>query len=330
MYRHITSTERDQIAIWLGQEHSIRWIARHLHRSHASIIREVRRNHSFVSGQYVAIAAQRRSEERCAHSRRRHPLKNPDVYAYVFEKLRESWSPELITGRLKDVEHPHDPHWHLHWETIYRFIYQGQNRDKRLWEYLPRHQTRRRQQNGRSVYKARIPQRVSIHQRPEIVNTRQEFGHWEGDTIEGRKSEGDGIHTEVERLSRFLSARLVDRIASPETIRIQLRMFRGYPETARRSTTLDNGREHHRHLALRFLKMQTFFCDPYSSWQRGTNENTNGLLRRYLPKGTSFRTLDQEELDEMVWEINHRPKKCLGYHTPREVFEGQLSGALPE
>lgn len=142
--------------------------------------------------------------------------------------------------------------------------------------------------------------------------------------MEGKKSERDGVHTEVERQTRFFMARKVDEITSPETIRVQLKMFRGLPDAARQSTTLDNGREHHRHMALHLLGMRTFFADPYSSWQRGTNENTNGLLRQYLPKGSSFRDLSQEELDDIVVELNDRPRKCLGYNTPREVFEKQL------
>lgn len=320
MYHQINSDERERIVIWIHQGWSLRKIASRLKRSHTTILREIRRNHSLVSGQYVAITAQRRADERVRHARRRHPLKSPTIYAYVLARLRKGWSPEEISGRLeRDQGYPV-----IHWETIYRFIYHDQNRDKHLWEYLRRAQKTRRKKYGRRVQKARIPQRVSIHERPQPVGQRVEFGHWEGDTIEGRKSEGDGIHTEVERQTRFLMAAKVDRIASPETIRVQLRMFRGLPDAARQSTTLDNGREQHRHMALRFLGMNTYFCDPYASWQRGTNENTNGLVRHYLPKGSSFRDLSQEDLDDIVEELNDRPRKCLGYNTPREEFEKQL------
>lgn len=319
-YTHLTSEERDLLAVWRGQGFSGRTIAQQLSRSPATISRELRRNRSLVSGHYVAISAKSRAEERSRRCHLRHPLKGPDVYAYVLERLRRGWSPETISGRLEQKQDRSV----IHWETIYRFVYRRENQEKHLWENLPRGQKHRRKKYGRSVQKARIPQRVSIHKRPELVDQRLVFGHWEGDTIEGKKSEGDGIHTEVERQSRFLLAQKVDRIASPETIRVQLGMFRGLPDVARRSTTLDNGREHHRHLALRFLGMRTYFADPYSSWQRGTNENTNGLLRKYLPKQTSFRDLSQEELRDIVAELNDRPRKCLGYNTPREEFEKQL------
>lgn len=319
-YTHLTGNERDLLAVWNGQGFSARTIAQRLSRSPATISRELGRNRSLISGQYVAISAQSRAEGRSRRSHIRHPLKSPPVYTYVLEKLRAGWSPEQISGRLeKKQDHPV-----IHWETIYRFIYREGNRDKYLWEYLPKHQKKRRQKTGRSVQKERIPQRVPIHARPGFVNTRLVFGHWEGDTIEGRRGEGDGIHTEVERQTRYTLACKVGRIASPETIRAQLRLFRNLPDTARQSTTLDNGREHHRHVTLRFLGMKTYFCDPYASWQRGTNENTNGLLRRYFPKGSSFLALSHEELDEIVNELNDRPRKCLGYNTPREEFEKQL------
>lgn len=321
MYQHIDGSERELIAIWINYGISLRTIAKRLNRSHTTVIREAERNRSLVSGYYVAIAAQRRAENRIVQSRRRHPLKSPAVYSYVLEKLRSSWSPEQIAGRLKKQS----GHSLICPETIYGFIYRKDNQDRRLWEYLPRKQKGRQKQNGRSVHKARIPQRVSIHLRPQTIDRRTEFGHWEGDTVEGKKSEGDGIHTEVERLSRLMLVRRVEAIDSPKTLSAQLNIFSCLPDGARRSTTLDNGRENHLHFGLTDkLGMRTFFADPYSSCQRATNENSNGLLRRYLPKGTSFQDLTQAELDDMIWEINNRPRKCLGYNTSQEVFEAQL------
>ena len=150
-----------------------------------------------------------------------------------------------------------------------------------------------------------------------------EIGHWEGDTVEG-KGHKDGIHTEVERVSRYLLAKKIGAITSEATIIVQKELFFSLPEVVRRTTTLDNGRENHLHYQLQALGMQTYFADPYSSWQRGTNENTNGLLRRYLPKKTSFIPLTQEELDEIVWEINNRPRKVLHYRTPFEILSGAI------
>lgn len=324
MYQHLKAHERDLIAVWKGRGLSNKQIARRLNRSVSSVGREIKRNRR-PDGYYVSIRAQLLAKKRQLTAKRRHPLKSPVTFAYVLEKLRNSWSPEQIAGRLKkDQGYPV-----ICPETIYRFIYQEKNREKRLWEYLPRKQKGRRKQNGRSVHKARIPQRVSIHLRPQVIDRRTEFGHWEGDSVEGRRSDGDGLHTEVERLSRAFLARKVLAIDSPKTLSAQVEMFSGFPDSARRSTTLDNGRENHLHFGLTDkLGMKTFFADPYSSWQRGTNENTNGLLRRYCPKGSSFTDLTQDELDDIVWEINNRPRKCLGYNTPREVFERHAGVAL--
>ena len=163
---------------------------------------------------------------------------------------------------------------------------------------------------------------MSIRNRPEVA----EFGHWEGDSVEGKRSVGDGIHTEVERKSRKLFAQKVGCIASPETALAQLHIFRTVLVAARLSTTLDNGRENHQYGQLQQqLGMQAYFVDPYSSWQRGTNENTNGLVRRYLPKQTDFTSLSQRELNEIVDEINNRPRKVLGYKIANEVYSKELA-----
>lgn len=321
----LSTEERDLIAIWYVQKISIRQMAKRLKRYPSTILREIRRN-SFRDRfnhqeYYVAIHAQSRTDQRKSSAGKRHPLKNPQIYAYVLAKLKQGWSPELIAGRLRKtygktiIGH----------ETIYRFIYDQNNQEKNLWEYLPWKRTKRKKKHGRLVHRGKIPFRVSIHLRQETVNRRLVFGHWEGDSLEGRRIISDGIHTEVERLSRKVMAKKVGQITSEETIQAQEEMFDGLPSKARKSTTLDNGRENHLHFRLKVkLKMRTYFADPYSSWQRGTNEFHNGLIRRYLPKGTDFSKISQEELDDIVWEINNRPRKVLNYNTPEEVFKTYL------
>lgn len=321
--KKLDAGERDRIAVWRGQGVKAREMARRLGREPSTISRELSRNGHARAG-YIAIHAQRQAEKRIAAARKRHPLKDAETYAYVHDKLRSGWSPELIAGRLRE-EHGSPM---IHHETIYRFLYAEENAGKRLWEYLPWKRTKRRKKAGRRVHRSRIPDRVSIRERPEAVNARKEFGHWEGDTVEGR-AHRDGLHTEVERVSRFLAAAKVARIASAETVALQERLFASLPFEARRSTTLDNGRENHEHLQLHVLGMRTYFADPYSSWQRGTNEFHNGLLRRYFPKGTDFSAVDDDELQDIVAEINHRPRKCLAFRTPAEVFSEQLGVAIP-
>ena len=159
-----------------------------------------------------------------------------------------------------------------------------------------------------------------------MINERKQFGHWEGDTVESRGHK-DGIHTEVERMSRFIAGRKIDAITSEATIVEQKRLFADMPEEARKSTTLDNGRENYLHYQLKVLDMKTFFADPYSSWQRGTNEHGNWHLRYYFPKGTDFREVSKEELQDVIDEINNRPRKILGYMTAQEKFDQLLEEA---
>lgn len=173
------------------------------------------------------------------------------------------------------------------------------------------------------MHRAHIPDRVSIHDRPEEINGRTVFAHWEGDTVEGRRHR-DGLHTEVERMSKLIMAKKVDSITSEATIRVQQQMFADLPSKARKSTTLDNGRENHLHMRLRLLRIKTYFADPYSSWQRGTNEHGNWHLRYYFPKGTDFGDVTDEELQDVVEEINNRPRKILGYMSAREKFNQLL------
>lgn len=309
--------ERDKLARWKAQGVSNSECARRLGRHVSTIGREVKRN--AWQGTYVAIHAQEEAWTRAENSGQgKHPLKNPDVYAYVTEHLREGWSPDQIAGRLKR-EHPDDSHWWICAETIYRWIYHPDQAEQRWWEYLRRKQKKRRKRNGRRVPRSRIPDRISIDQRPAAAKERREAGHWEGDTVVS-KGQRDGVHTEVERVSRFLAARKVSAITSEVTITVQRQIFAALPPPLRRSTTLDNGRENHLHAQLHTLDMRTYFADPYASWQRGTNEHGNWLLRYYFPKGTAFTTVSDAELQDVVDEINNRPRKILGYATAREVL----------
>ena len=321
--KKLTAVERDQIALLHTREISNSKIARRLGREVSTIGRELKRNRWGES--YIAIHAQNQARERAirvAHSKQ--PLKNSDVYDYVTEHLRDGWSPDQIAGRIKR-EHPDDSHWWITAETIYRWIYQPEQvkRDDPWYEYLRRKQKKRKKCKGRREHRAHIPDRVSIHERPEEINNRTIFAHWEGDTVEG-KGHKDGVHTEVERMSRFIMARKVEAIDSDATIRVQQHMFADLPSQARKTTTLDNGRENHLHKRLRLLRMKVYFADPYSSWQRGTNEHGNWHLRYYFPKGTDFRQVSDEELQDVVDEINTRPRKILGYMTAQEKFNQLL------
>jgi transposase, IS30 family len=311
----IQPNERDKIAVLKAKGLSIREISKRLHRNPSTISRELKRNR--WGNNYVAIHAQRVSVKRKSRTNKTHPKKAVWVYSYALEKLKEGWSPEQIAGRL-ELEKGRKI---IHWESIYRWIYDPHNKNKRLWEYLPRKQKKRHNKYGRKVIKVRIPNRISIHDRDKNIDLRKTFGHWEADSIIGRQTKGKVIHTEVERKSRYLEALVINSKTSLDTIQAQKQIFNQFPA---KTVTMDNGNEFVKHQELNKLGVQTYFADPYCSGQRGTNENTNGLIRRYLPKKTSFNNLTQEELDDIVWEINNRPKKVLNFFTPQEVFLKEL------
>lgn len=325
-HNKLSAKERDKIALLKAKGISVSEIAERLERSKSTISDELNRNGHWEGGEfkYEAISAQEEYELRKSKAGRRKPLKNKFVYQYTIDKLRSGWAPEQISGRLK-LEHKTDRSLTISYETIYQYIFNPKNIQERLWEYLPRHRKKRKQKGGRKVHKGKIENRVSIHLRPKSIDKRKEFGHFEGDTVEGL-GHRDGFHTEVERLSRITFAIKVKSISSSEALRAQKEIFTELPSMARISVTLDNGRENHLHTELKKdLGIDTYFADPYSSWQRGTNEYHNGLLRRYFPKKTNLTEVTQEELNEVLWEINNRPRKVLKYQTPLEVFNYYLS-----
>ncbi|MCX6706489.1 MAG: IS30 family transposase [Candidatus Woesebacteria bacterium] len=314
--------ERDEIAVWKSAGLSNKEIAKKLGRSPSSVGREIKRN-SFKSQYYVAIHAQNISVERKSLAGKRSPLKNKEVFAWVIRRLIRGWSPEQISGRMKLV-FPNRLGMRITPETIYSFVYSDNFKHRKFWEYFPRGHKKRRAKGGRKVISTSIINRISIHDRPEIINQNIEFGHFEGDSVVGLNHKS-GVHTEVERLTRMYFAIKVDLINSQEALDAQIKMFSVLPTNTVKSVTLDNGPENHLHYRLNHVGIKTYFADPYSSWQRGSNEYHNGLLRRYFPKKTDFRKVTQKDIDECVWEINNRPRKCLGYFTPFEVFLSKLN-----
>ena len=251
----------------------------------------------------------------------KHPLKSEKVFAYVIDHLRSGWSPEQISGRLKLVDHPDDTTWHICHETIYAFIYSVKQKDKVYWEYLRRKQKRRRVRGGRKVARVRIPDRVSIHARPKEVEKRKVPGHWEGDSVVGR-GHTSGLHTEYERVTSITRFERLGRISANETLRAMRKIFDPLPTELKRSITLDNGSEMVKHNK---VGIPTFFADPYASYQRGGNENANMWIRYYFPKGTDFDTVSNQELKDVEWELNNRPRKRLGYKKPVEVWNEAVS-----
>lgn len=345
-YRHLTLDDRIEIEKLYDLKLSKAKIARRLGVHRSTISREIRRRswqpeHDHANLRpyhrnklhtrsprdrlYLAGQAQHHADTRKTRSHQPYRMSHDPLVDWVITHLRRGWTPEEISGRLP-VEFPNDGRMRASVETLYVWIYSPEQQHRRLWEYLARGHKKRRRIKGRSVHAERIKYRVSIHDRPTIIESREEFGHWESDSVLGARGSG-GVHTTLERVSRFYMAIKVPEIAAQPTLDAQLGFYRQLPALAVKSITADNGSEfaHHYRLA-DTIGVPTYFADPYSAYQRGSNEHFNGRLRRYLPKGESFHDLTQTELDEYVWEINNRPRKVLGWSTPAEVFQELCSG----
>jgi len=291
---------------------AVREIGRLMGRSGSTISRELRRN-ALPRGEYKPGSADRIALSRCRRLSRIERL-NP-LRTYVGDSLAMGWSPEQIAGRLRLEGSEHT----VGVETIYRFIYRPRMRPEKLYRLLPRAKANR----GRRYFKRRrepIEGRRSIHERPQTVASRDEFGHWEGDLMQFRTQRGN-LLTVCERKTRFVLTAPLKTKTAAETGKAIIRVLRRLPQDARKTMTFDNGGEFGRHRQMEAdLDMITFFCDPHSPWQRGTIENTNGILRRDMPRKTDITNYTTRDVGEITWAVNSTPRKCLGYKTPAEAF----------
>lgn len=320
-YTHLSERERVGIFHQRMVELSKAEIARRLKRHRATIGRELKRFHRHPSWpyyrQYLPDAAEHLARERRARPRGYRWTKHRPLLAYVLRKLRLEWSPEQIAGRIR-TDFAGDPKMRVSHQSIYQYIKADRQAGGSLWKRLRQGFKLRRKPYGTGPRRCRIPDRVGIEQRPKPVESRKHKGHWEADTMLGSKGR---LATCVERKSRYvLIARLPDGKAL-EFNAAAIRCFRKIPSRWRKTITTDNGSEfiEHKQLGTR-LGFKTFFANPYSSWERGTNENTNGLIRQYVPKGTDLSTLSYQRVARIAAKLNNRPRKCLAYRTPAEVL----------
>ena len=320
----LTVEERDDILRGICENLSARAIATRLGRTQSVISREITRNGGRDG--YRVHAAQQRYETLKSRPKERKLEKNQRLHDTVAEKLRDDFSPEQISGRLKE-DYPDDPGMHVSHETIYQALFLQARGELRTQlklalrtgraQRVPRGSTRPKQ--------ARITGMVNISERPAEAEDRAVPGHWEGDLIIGKGGKSQ-IATLVERHSRFVMLARIpyDRCADRVAIILSQRIGE-LPDQLRRSLTWDQGVEMADHAEFTVAtNVPVFFCDPHSPWQRGSNENTNGLLRQYFPKGTDLSCYTQTELDEIAAKLNRRPRKTLGFKTPTEALEKAL------
>jgi len=297
----------------------MRHIARELGRSVSTISREIKRNVNRW-GKYRAVQAQQRyinERKKCAKP---HKLKtHVALREYVTSKLQEQWSPEQIAHRLP-WDYPRQRAMRISYETLYAFVYKDKRDGGTLFSHLRQaHRTRRRRGN-RKGKRGQIVGRVSIDLRPAGANNRSRSGHWEGDTVIGKNHQG-GMVTLTERKNGFLLAVPIANRKVTTVNRAILQAYAHIPQRLRRTLTLDNGLEFAGFKNIeKALGLDVYFADPYSPWQRGSNENTNGLIRQYLPKGTDLTTLTKSHLNTITQKLNNRPRKKLNYQTPAEIM----------
>jgi IS30 family transposase len=318
-YTHLSAVERGKIELLHGQGWSTTMIGQQIGRHRTTVSREIARNG--VKSGYKAEVAHKRYAQRREGCRPRYRLDHVALRKFVADKIaEEEWTPELVAGRLRS-EYPDDPRMRVCPETIYQSIYANLHKLDYLVVFLPQARPKRRKRGqGKSRRGPSIPNRVSIHERPQTIEQREEIGHWEGDLVVGKNQDGF-ILTLVERCSRQTVAVLVETKHASPIAQAVIEALQDHPISWVKSITFDNGTEFADHKSItEHLHAAVYFADPYAAYQRGSNEQVNGLIRRYLPKGTSFKDLDQQKLDRIIQTINNRPRKCLAYQTPNEVF----------
>lgn len=295
-------------------------MARRLGRSKSTISRELARN-AGPSGRYTAVNAQRRYRLRREPCRPSMKLASPALRNVVEQCLHTQWSPDQIAQTLA-LEFPGDKAMRVSHETIYGHVYADKRRGGTLHQGLRRKHKKRRNRSHSKDRRGIIKDRVLIHERPAIVETQARVGDWEGDTVIGKNHRG-AVATFVDRKSLFLVAAVMPDKTAGALYTAALAAFIGtVPRRLRHTLTVDNGKEFASFKDIEHaLGIDIYFAQPYCSWQRGINENTNGLLRQYLPKKTNFSNLTQQELKAYVDKLNNRPRKKLGYRTPAQVFQ---------
>jgi len=293
-------------------------IAQALGRHRSSIYRELRRNacgpHAY-SGAVAHTMYRKRRKRVCPRPRRDHC----GLMAYVHDKLRGLWSPEQIAGRLQ-IEFPSCPAMRIAPITVYRHVWSDKAQAGTLYTCLRHSRKKKRKRHGSTDRRGRILGCTLIDERPSIVQAQERFGDWEADTIWGC-TKNAYVATFVERKSLFLVARKMPDRCAASLNRAAVDAFKAVPNHLRHTLTVDNGKEFAGFDVLaKRLSIEVFFAHPYAAWERGTNENLNGLLRQYVPKKTDIAGYSAQRIARFVTELNDRPRKKLGYRTPREVF----------
>ena len=313
-YRQITFAERYTLGLLRRRGCSAATIARVLGRHRSTISREVHRNRAHADGTYRPQLADWYARGRRSRSRRNRQFLSAQ-WARIQGLLREDWSPEQVAGWLRRRGELTISH-----ETIYRYIWADKQAGGTLYQHLRGARKQRRKRYGRYDSRGRLAGKRWITERPPSVATRTELGHWEADTMLGASQAGPCVFSMVERKSGYLLLGQLEQRTSA-FVNARARQLIGAQRSPVRTITVDNGTEFHEYAKLeRTTGTRFYFATPHHAWERGTNENTNGLVRQYLPKRQSMAHLTQHDCNRIATKLNRRPRKRLGFQTPEECY----------
>lgn len=313
--KHLTAADRGKIETLLQEQYTNNQIATRLGKNPSTISREVKKglDGNGVYHAWIAQVAYETNRKRCKQIPKLDHPANHRLRSWVVSCLQKGWDPSMISGRMKA-----EGFITVCAETIYGWIYASTWAiAEKIYQYLRQGKKRRTKHTGRLSHRSKIPNRVSIHDRPSVVDDKARLGEWEGDSVIYPYKYA--INTLNERLSGLVAFTKLSRKTALMTANAMIKQLRRY---IAHSVTLDNGTEFTKHeMVTKALGVKIYFADPYSSWQRGANENSNRQLRAYLPKRSDIRNLTQKELDNIAWELNNKPRRRLNWHTPQEVCD---------
>ena len=308
--------ERQMLEYWLRSKMSLRDIGKAMRRAHTILSREIARNGNGDRNKYRADVAQRMFETR-QHKQRKGKLdKYPELKESVLAGLKKEWSPDVIAGKIKRENLKQT----ISHESIYHYIYEKGGRFEGWYKYLRHAQPKRHKLHSRKKCKIGIPERKSIHLRPEYIDQRKRYGDWESDSVLFSKQKTI-LSVQSERKSKLIRIHKAQNKSAEETRNALVKTAESVPKEIFLSITFDNGTEGVKHTEIKKeYGVDTYFCDPFASWQKGGVENANKMIRYYLPRRTDLSKLTDRDIYEIQEKLNDRPRKCLNYKSPNEII----------
>lgn len=326
MSNELNLYDRERLQFWLRTKQSLREIAKIVRKDHTVLSREICRN-GCDRKKYRADVAQQLADKRRHQGRRGKLDKCPELKEFVVDHLKSDWSPEEIAGYLREVSANETNGTTISHESIYKYVYTKAPEYEKLFLNLPQRRPKRRKWGGRKHRKMPIPERTSIKLRPDTVNERTRFGDWESDNLEFKRIITKGaVSVQCERKSGLVRIHKVAGKKSPtDTVDALTKTIESVPRELMKTMTFDNGIENFRHTEVKEqFGVTTYFCRPFAPWQKGSVENVNKLLRRYLPRDTRLDDLTDSDLHAIQEKLNNRPRKRLHYQTPNEIIQNYL------